>query len=71
MVVAVGHGEEAQCAEALAKLCQAYWDPVYVYARRRGFGPEDAEDLTQSFFAHILATSFVGKADPARGRFRI
>jgi RNA polymerase sigma-70 factor (ECF subfamily) len=51
-------------------LCRLYWPPVYAYLRRRGYSPTDAEDLTQSFFAHLLERSVVGKADPHRGRFR-
>ena len=34
---------------ALARLCARYWQPLYGFARRRGYGPEDAQDLVQGF----------------------
>ena len=55
---------------ALAELCEIYWRPIYFYIRRRGYGVEDAEDLTQDFFAHILAKQWLDRADPMRGKFR-
>jgi len=55
---------------ALESLCQTYWYPLYAYARRRGSPPEQAADLTQSFFAAMLERNFLGAADPSRGRFR-
>lgn len=55
---------------ALAKLCRTYWFPLYTHARRRGAAPHDAEDLTQAFFARLLARDTLARADPARGRFR-
>lgn len=56
--------------QALAQLCQRYWPAVYATVRRRGCTPEDAEDLTQDFFAHILGRKWTGRADPGRGKFR-
>lgn len=56
--------------QALATLCQDYWHPLYVYARREGSSVEDAEDLTQSFFAYILSKDFFQQAQPERGRLR-
>lgn len=55
---------------ALAELCEAYWKPLYAFARRRCLAREDAADLTQAFFARLLEKRDVGGADPARGRFR-
>lgn len=55
---------------ALAKLCEIYWQPLYVFIRRRGQSPEDAEDLVQSFFARMLERDFLKNVDPARGKFR-
>jgi len=54
----------------LAKLCQAYWYPLYAYVRRRGHSPEDAQDLTQEFFARLLEKNWVRNADQQKGRFR-
>ena len=45
--------------DALAKLCQTYWYPLYAYVRRRGHSPEDAQDLTQEFFARLLERNWV------------
>lgn len=56
--------------KALETLCGAYWYPLYVYVRRGGFSPEDAQDLTQSFFASLLEKQIHGAADPGRGKFR-
>jgi RNA polymerase sigma-70 factor (ECF subfamily) len=54
----------------LDKLCQAYWYPLYSYVRRRNFSPQDAEDMTQEFFARFLAHDWVANADREKGRFR-
>lgn len=69
-VNAVRQTSQSQAANALAELCEAYWPPLYAFLRRRGYGPEDAQDLTQGFFARLLETDSIRTADPARGRFR-
>ena len=56
--------------KALAELCRAYWQPLYIYVRRCGHSPHDAEDLTQGFFADLLSRGAVNRADRERGRFR-
>ena len=56
--------------EALAALCRAYWYPVYAYIRHRGHRNQDAEDLTQQFFTHLLESRMLQAASPDRGRFR-
>jgi RNA polymerase sigma-70 factor (ECF subfamily) len=55
---------------ALEALCRAYWFPVYAFARKQGCGAADAEDITQDFFAEIVQSEFLQRADPERGRFR-
>src|SRR5688572_14812439 len=55
---------------ALSVLCQAYWYPLYAFARRQGLNASDAEDATQSFFVHLLAKNVFAKADQSKGRFR-
>jgi RNA polymerase sigma-70 factor (ECF subfamily) len=55
---------------ALERLCASYWYPLYAYVRRSGNGPEEAKDLTQAFFEHILETDMFAAADPERGRLR-
>ena len=59
---------EAQ--NAIAKLCEAYWPPIYSFIRRRGYTPSDAQDLTQSFFAFFLRTKAYARVDPLHGKFR-
>ena len=70
VVLAAGHGDTTRADDALAHLCQTYWYPLYAYARRRGCSPPDAQDLTQEFFARLLAGNWVAQADRQRGRFR-
>lgn len=56
--------------EALASLCAAYWNPLYAYARRQGHSVENAQDLTQGFFALLIEKHYVADFDQERGRFR-
>jgi RNA polymerase sigma-70 factor (ECF subfamily) len=51
-------------------LCQNYWYPVYAFIRRRGYTPDQAEDLTQGFFSVFLEKGYVKQVDRERGRFR-
>jgi RNA polymerase sigma-70 factor (ECF subfamily) len=55
---------------ALEELCRTYWFPLYAYVRRQGHSPEDAQDLTQEFFARFLQRKYFRLADQERGRFR-
>ena len=55
---------------ALDELYRVYCYPVYAFIRRRGYGRQDAQDLTQDFFVYLLEKSALGRADPQRGRFR-
>lgn len=55
---------------ALETLCRTYWFPLYAFVRRRGFPPVEAEDLTQEFFARLLASQGFAAANSERGRFR-
>jgi DNA-directed RNA polymerase specialized sigma24 family protein len=59
-----------EAANALARLCEMYWPPIYSFVRRRGYAPPDAQDLTQSFFAYFLGTKAYGRADRLQGKFR-
>ena len=56
--------------DALEELCRKYWPPLYHFARRRGHPQQDAEDLTQGFFADLLQRGAMASADANRGRFR-
>ncbi|MEZ5385272.1 MAG: hypothetical protein R3F13_07145 [Prosthecobacter sp.] len=70
LILAAGTGEEARAA-ALAELCRLYWYPLYAHARRCGNGPEDAQDLTQGFFAHLIeARVFERMEGPDKGKLR-
>jgi RNA polymerase sigma-70 factor (ECF subfamily) len=55
---------------ALAELCRTYWYPLYMFARRRGHPPEDAQDLTQGFFLHVLEHQALTGVNRLKGRFR-
>lgn len=55
---------------ALQELCQSYWYPLYAFVRRSGHSPQDAEDLTQAFFARLLDKNHLAAADREKGRFR-
>jgi DNA-directed RNA polymerase specialized sigma24 family protein len=60
----------AHAFSALSELCQIYWRPLYAFLRRQGYGPEDAQDLTQGFFADLIETRAYTRADREKGRFR-
>ena len=47
-------------SQALAELCANYWPPLYGFARRRGFAPEDAQDFVQGFFEHLIGSRGLG-----------
>lgn len=70
VLLAAKEPDTAAGRRALARLCEIYWYPVYAFVRRRGSTVEDAQDLTQGFFQHILASNFLARADPEQGRFR-
>jgi RNA polymerase sigma-70 factor (ECF subfamily) len=55
---------------ALAQLCRTYWYPLYMFARRRGHSPDDAQDLTQGFFLHLLEQRAFAGVDRLKGKFR-
>jgi RNA polymerase sigma-70 factor (ECF subfamily) len=70
VILAAGRLENAGSRGALEKLCQTYWYPLYAYVRRHGRSPEDAQDLTQEFFARLLEGNWVERADREKGKFR-
>jgi RNA polymerase sigma-70 factor (ECF subfamily) len=70
VVLEAGKGGSERSSTALERLCQAYWYPLYVFVRRQGHGPEDAQDLVQEFFARVLDRNYFRAADPEKGRFR-
>jgi len=70
VVLTAGQTDSPQANEALEKLCRTYWYPLYVYVRRQGNSPEDAQDLTQIFFSRLLEKNYFAKANRDRGKFR-
>ena len=70
VVLAAGRQHTPQADVALEELCRTYWFPLYAYVRRRGHAKEDAEDLTQAFFARFLARNYLEGLSAERGRFR-
>ncbi len=69
-VVLEAQGQSPAAHEALEKLCRTYWRPVYSFIRREGTGPEEAEDLTQSFFALLLQRRNFDDVRKEKGRLR-
>ena len=59
-----------QALNALSELCQIYWRPIFLFLRRQGSNPDDAQDLTQGFFADLIVTRAYARADREKGRFR-
>jgi RNA polymerase sigma factor (sigma-70 family) len=70
VVLAARDANSAPAARALERLCLDYWYPIYAYVRRKGRTPEEAEDLTQAFFAHLLQKDFLRNVGRGKGRFR-
>ena len=69
-VVLEAQGESPAAHEALEKLCRIYWRPIYSFLRRQGIGPEEAEDLTQGFFASLLEHKNLSAVRREKGRLR-
>ncbi len=72
VVVAAGEPDSASptAGAALSELCRIYWRPLYLFLRREGWGAEDAQDLTQGFFAELIRDRSYRRADREKGRFR-
>jgi RNA polymerase sigma factor (sigma-70 family) len=69
-LVLEAQGQSPAAQEALEKLCRTYWRPVYSFIRREGTRPEEAEDLTQSFFALLLERRNFDAVRKEKGRLR-
>jgi RNA polymerase sigma factor (sigma-70 family) len=72
VVLAAGRSQaEPELARAaLAELCQTYWAPLYNFVRSRGYTVDDAQDLTQSFFAYLIERKIYARVDRQKGKFR-
>ena len=69
-VVLTAQGDTPASAAALEQLCRTYWYALYAHVRHQGYSPEDAQDLTQSFFLHLLLRKPFAGVHPEKGRFR-
>ena len=70
LVLIAGEGCSPESQEALATLCGTYWYPLYAFVRRQGYTPDEAQDLTQGYFARLLERRYLGDYRRERGRFR-
>lgn len=70
MVLSAAGRGKGTGSRALAELCQCYWRPLYAYLRWLGFDVQEAEDLTQEFFARLLDGNGLATVDPGKGKFR-
>lgn len=70
VVLAAGRSQSTHARDALEQLCRAYWYPLYAFVRRQGYGPDDAQDLTQEFFARLIEKHYLQSVDQAKGKFR-
>jgi DNA-directed RNA polymerase specialized sigma24 family protein len=69
-VVLNSTGPSRESEAALEELCRAYWRPLYVFARRSGVIPHDAQDRVQGFIQRLLERRDLANISPDRGRFR-
>ena len=69
-VVLTAQGRSPAADEALEKLCRTYWWPLYGFVRRNGYNPEEAQDLTQGFFALLLERRDLDVVRKEKGRLR-
>jgi len=70
VVLAAKQSDSSQAVAALEKLCRAYWRPLYAYIRRDGHDATEAQDLTQEFFARLLARDYLQHIRHQDGKFR-
>jgi DNA-directed RNA polymerase specialized sigma24 family protein len=70
VVLAAKDKASPSCSQALETLCRTYWYPLYAFVRSSGYSPHDAQDLTQGFFARLLAKDYLRVVAPEKGRFR-
>lgn len=70
LVLEAAQSEAPGAVEALAELCTRYWPPLYAFTRHRGHSPENAQDLVQGFFEHLIGSHGLRSVAPTKGRFR-
>jgi DNA-directed RNA polymerase specialized sigma24 family protein len=70
VVLTAGQDDSPQASQAMEQLCRTYWYPLYAFLRRQGHSAEDAQDLVQGFFLHLLRQDFLRGVRSEKGRFR-
>jgi RNA polymerase sigma-70 factor (ECF subfamily) len=70
-VLAARDAPSSEARQALEGLCQAYWYPLYVFVRHQGLDAEEAQDVTQAYFAALVEKDYLADFDPELGRFRV
>jgi RNA polymerase sigma factor (sigma-70 family) len=70
VVLLSAKSQAPDCKEAFAKLCTLYWYPLYGFIRHIGYSPEDAQDLAQGFFLHLIERKTLKRVDRSKGKFR-
>src|SRR3954451_15222597 len=70
LVLAAGQNNATRSRDAMSQLCGLYWYPLYAYIRRQGLDVDQAQDLTQAFFAVLLEKNYIEEARRERGKFR-
>jgi RNA polymerase sigma factor (sigma-70 family) len=70
VVLLSAQSQSSDCKEAFAELCRLYWYPLYGFIRHRGYSAEDAQDLAQGFFLHLIKRKTLKRVDRSKGKFR-
>ena len=70
VLAAAERDSSPEALTAMEHLCRAYWYPLYAFVRRKGYGPHEAQDLTQEFFSRLLAGDGLAGVDQRKGKFR-
>ncbi len=70
VMLAATETDTAERNAALESICRSYWNPIHAFLRKQGHSPEDASDITQGFFQHLLARDVFARLNPHKGRFR-
>jgi RNA polymerase sigma factor (sigma-70 family) len=69
-LIIAAQGESLEARVALEKLCRTYWYPLYAFVRREGHSADEAQDLTQAFFARLIERRDLDRAQREKGRLR-
>ncbi len=70
MILASAQTQAPGARSALAELCRTYWQPLYAFARRRGYDHHRSQDLIQGFFLSLIESKSLSRVDPMKGKFR-